>query len=1005
MCDITAGAQGTIDTVDVYLNHGKTPVATIPVQVTKGSGQAPRKYPFAGAFSSSVSLTAAVGPNTFTLQVRDKVIGKVGSAEIVMECRPDGIADASPSNPAPGGLTSIEQPLAASVDLSGLDPAALLAGTASIPMSVAGLLADASPTATGGLTRKAKSLNGLVFAGNGMSMTVDEAGLRAALDGSAQEFSAIIDYPGMTSQPRTMVLRRNAAGKFETDVYSMEFNAPAGLEGTAPFDVTVRRGLNGPAVTATMVRDGMGWRSSDGALTMSTVLTTGPDGLRGVTASVTSSALGMSGVTVQAVESAAGNGTFGTQYVMSVGYDGEGGGTLHAQKPDLEWQDDSEKFQALALEIEGPASILESPDFKVQIRSGDRKAVKIGDKYFLANETGSDRDTLVLLPRSESVVDPQTTYFDNIMENPVARSGAFLGGFLVGFAGGGCDLVSSTGKLVGNAFIHAGASLWWWFPNTPTGQYARDIVQGNVATVYSITSNTASAIVGVLSQVQARRDELEAAIVTGDRAKLKEIAGEYADLFEIGSDLVLNVIDAYADLDPYEQGKAMGHVTFELVTVVAPFAKAGKLGERTKATAVANVVNAIRAAPWLTKLAEGTRARLLAAVSKTETFITKLATTKMCFVAGTPIKTASGWQPIESIRPGDLVWSKCPETGMNACRAVVSTVVTHPTALHHIVYMAGNARRAHAVGAAGVAGGEGADDPPGITSELVCTGEHPFCVGEVGDFVEARSLQIGQHLILTDGASATVIANVVEVASDGQIFTTYNFEVAEFHTYFAGEGGVWVHNAGRECERIATLYNRMRVKDLLSPLEAMKRIHQRLPGVSNKAISNAWGEAMQDLSKDIKFLGSDEVHPLFGKWRTKSGLQYDKNVEILPNGTPADNRVQHVLYHSVDDPARVVGSPRNPMPHGVFDAGQEGALDVIDEAFERVQSLGLQPVSIRGANRAYLVPMGRRVGFEGGVYGGQTGNQACTNVLLVIKNESVDAGKKIADVITAYPQK
>jgi hypothetical protein len=95
----------------------------------------------------------------------------------------------------------------------------------------------------------------------------------------------------------------------------------------------------------------------------------------------------------------------------------------------------------------------------------------------------------------------------------------------------------------------------------------------------------------------------------------------------------------------------------------------------------------------------------------------------------------------------------------------------------------------------------------------------------------------------------------------------------------------------------------------------------------------------------------------------------------------------------------------NPMAHGVYDAGQEGTLDVVDEVFVKIQLMGLQPVSVREENRAYLVPMGRRVGFEGGAYGAQTGNQACTNVLLVIKNEAVEAGKKVADVVTAYPKK
>ena len=36
---------------------------------------------------------------------------------------------------------------------------------------------------------------------------------------------------------------------------------------------------------------------------------------------------------------------------------------------------------------------------------------------------------------------------------------------------------------------------------------------------------------------------------------------------------------------------------------------------------------------------------------------------------------------------------------------------------------------------------------------------------------------------------------VVSVANTGQRKTVYNFEVEDFHTYFVGEAGVWVHNS------------------------------------------------------------------------------------------------------------------------------------------------------------------------------------------------------------------
>jgi hypothetical protein len=52
--------------------------------------------------------------------------------------------------------------------------------------------------------------------------------------------------------------------------------------------------------------------------------------------------------------------------------------------------------------------------------------------------------------------------------------------------------------------------------------------------------------------------------------------------------------------------------------------------------------------------------------------------------------------------------------------------------------------------------------------------------------VPAGELQAGDELRLANGGQAIVTANTRETAPLGETFTTYNFEVADFHTYFAG---------------------------------------------------------------------------------------------------------------------------------------------------------------------------------------------------------------------------
>ena len=75
--------------------------------------------------------------------------------------------------------------------------------------------------------------------------------------------------------------------------------------------------------------------------------------------------------------------------------------------------------------------------------------------------------------------------------------------------------------------------------------------------------------------------------------------------------------------------------------------------------------------------------------------------------------------------------------------------------------------------------------------EIVCTGGHPFYVIGMG-FVEARNLNTSDKLLLSDGSRVTIEAIEVEELAEPE--TTYNFEVADFYTYYVSESKVLVHN-------------------------------------------------------------------------------------------------------------------------------------------------------------------------------------------------------------------
>jgi RHS repeat-associated protein len=134
----------------------------------------------------------------------------------------------------------------------------------------------------------------------------------------------------------------------------------------------------------------------------------------------------------------------------------------------------------------------------------------------------------------------------------------------------------------------------------------------------------------------------------------------------------------------------------------------------------------------------------------------------VCFVAGTPIQTATGERPIEQIRAGDLVLSAEPATGKQSFQRVARTFVSESDRILTIVTEDGRC--------------------------VETTPEHPFFVVSKG-FVEAKRLARSDLLVDEKGRFHAVL----EVTERAERATVYNFEVAGTHTYYAG--GWWVHNA------------------------------------------------------------------------------------------------------------------------------------------------------------------------------------------------------------------
>jgi len=145
-------------------------------------------------------------------------------------------------------------------------------------------------------------------------------------------------------------------------------------------------------------------------------------------------------------------------------------------------------------------------------------------------------------------------------------------------------------------------------------------------------------------------------------------------------------------------------------------------------------------------------------------FISGGLTSKVCFVAGTAVLTATGIVAIETIEAGDYVWASDPETGEVALKRVVQTFVNQTDELVHVEV-----------------DGE----------EIICTNEHPFYSPMKG-WMAACDLRAGDILVTVSG-EYVVVEKVQHEILESPV-TVYNFEVEDFHTYYVGDTNVLVHN-------------------------------------------------------------------------------------------------------------------------------------------------------------------------------------------------------------------
>lgn len=139
----------------------------------------------------------------------------------------------------------------------------------------------------------------------------------------------------------------------------------------------------------------------------------------------------------------------------------------------------------------------------------------------------------------------------------------------------------------------------------------------------------------------------------------------------------------------------------------------------------------------------------------------------LCFAPGTPIHTADGLEPIESLQAGDLVWAQNDVTGLVELKKIVRAIRTENRPLVSVEL----------------------ESEEGQRERLRVTPDHPFWVENQG-WTPFEQIRRGQRIATVSGGWLRVGATTFVQAKA----VVHNLEVEDHHTYFAGELGAWAHN-------------------------------------------------------------------------------------------------------------------------------------------------------------------------------------------------------------------
>lgn len=222
-----------------------------------------------------------------------------------------------------------------------------------------------------------------------------------------------------------------------------------------------------------------------------------------------------------------------------------------------------------------------------------------------------------------------------------------------------------------------------------------------------------------------------------------------------------------------------------------------------------------------------------------------------CFVAGTLVETEDGLRPNEEIQVGDLVWAREEETGEEALKPVLGLIRLHDRIIWDLETVS----------------------ETGQVQTFGTTDDHPWWVEGHG-WKRTDELSPKDILVTLSGEKVSILS----VTNTTIIEPTFNFEVADYNTYFVGESKVWVHNADSCAVSFKTIVESDKVAKISDNLKGKKA--QGYEKIKMDLSQGKAGGNKHELKGDLKGMKAVDL-PGSGKGRGAERVVYKETPDTV----------------------------------------------------------------------------------------------------------------------------